>query len=796
MERAEKTKILQELSEESLISNVLVPLFESLGFRDVRYSHPVLRFGSDIVYWSQDEFSNLIYTGVIIKGTKITHNDINNVVRQLAEAFDEPFTDLNDGKEKQITRVIVITTKGITGKAKNALMVPLRNLMLDRLVVVIDGNKLVDLIEEYLSLFFWNQYEYFNKYFHAMKSEFEIINDVSAIGQREPIQLEEIYVSLKVNEFREAIPHEEVYRESQMHEERQKEERIFDADDVVKKFDKVVIVGAPGSGKTTLLKHLALKFCRENLEKQERIVVPILIKLKEFLESGKNLRDYINEVFARFDFPEAKDFIEDDLKEGKCLILLDGFDELATVEKQMEITNRIEGLTQKYHKNRIIVTSRTAGYHGELKEFQELQIKEFDDQQIGKFIMNWFGSTDPAKAASMNKIIKENGRIRALARNPLMIAIIAIIYEEDRELPQRRVELYQRSVEVLLDKWDIKKRIKNKYDAKAKEKILRELALEAHCSEIKSFTKEKILEKFTEYLPEVHISTDKAEDVLKEIVERNALLKEVSIGLYEFLHLSFQEYLAALELREKRDYQTLLKHLYEPWWGEIVLLFAGFDRDATDLILKIEEKEKEDKQFKEDIFYSNLMLKGKCIADADYTDKKVREKIVDDLWHLYEYGEFFLLRKRAMNVLALIRPDSIIDSTTKKLRDEDRGVRERAAHALGNIGSEKAIDPLIRALGDEDSYVRERAAHALGNIGSEKAIDPLIRALGDEDSYVRERAAHALGNIGSEKAIDPLIRALGDEGEYLLWKVKDAAFESLEKICWKTRKRIITGISK
>ncbi len=48
--------------------------------------------------------------------------------------------------------------------------------------------------------------------------------------------------------------------------------------------------------------------------------------------------------------------------------------------------------------------------------------------------MNWFGQADE-KAKSMSKAIRENERIKALARTPLMVAIIAVIYEEDRKLP-------------------------------------------------------------------------------------------------------------------------------------------------------------------------------------------------------------------------------------------------------------------------------------------------------------------------------------------------------------------------
>jgi predicted NACHT family NTPase len=122
-----------------------------------------------------------------------------------------------------------------------------------------------------------------------------------------------------------------------------------------------------------------------------------------------------------------------------------------------------------------------------------LRLIEFDDEQIELFITNWFGKTSPEKTRPMIETIQKNKNIKALARNPLMISIIAIIYEEERHLPQRRVELYKLCIDVLLNRWDLKRKIKNKYDEKAKEKILRKIALEFHILEKRTFTKDEVL---------------------------------------------------------------------------------------------------------------------------------------------------------------------------------------------------------------------------------------------------------------------------------------------------------------
>ena len=813
MDKEEKLRMLQSLSEKELTKKFLIPLYESkdMGFQNVRYTHRKLEFGKDVICYKEDEYGKRVYTAVQVKKTKITTNDIDGLLRQTSEAFGEQFTDAIDGKKRSIDKFVLLTSNEFLEEAKDSFWASLRDTNRDKLVTCIDGNQLIKLLDKHLPSAFWDEYDLFNKYFNAMRQDFTTIKDVTAIGQKEPMSLEEIYVSLRVSEeveVRELPPEQEwkIFDEKQAdgHEQEALQQRdrakVVDADRAIADYKRLVIVGDPGSGKTTLLKHLALKWCKENLERQERLSVPIPIVLQQLADSNKGVREYIDAVFEKYEFPNAKKWLETDLKAGKCRLLLDGFDELASKESQKKVAEEIERFIQKYKKVPVLVTSRIVGYHDELRGFTKAELLEFDDDQIGRFTENWFGQKDHERAKSMLAAITSNDQIKALARNPLMIAIIAIIYEEDRKLPERRADLYQRCVEVLLSKWDVQKRLKNRFGADKKEFILRKLAFYGHTNNKRIMTQEEVRTQILEHFPRLGLEEKDLAPFLEEIWQRSFLLRQISMDSCDFLHLSFQEYFTALELT-KRDDATdiILSHLDEPWWEEPILLYAGISKDASALIRTIREK------VPEDIFYSNLLLCGKCITDADFTDPSLKEQISGELYELYETGRFELLTYSAIKVLGRIKPDKIIDDLIdnlntgdsyvrgnaadflgmissekviepllKALTDKNIDVRKRAAYALERIGSEKAIEPLLKALTDEKSYVRWSAADALGMIGNEKAIEPLIKALTDEKGSVRGRAAYALGRIGSEKAIEPLLKALTDEKSYVGGKASGA----------------------
>ena len=238
---------------------------------------------------------------------------------------------------------------------------------------------------------------------------------------------------------------------------------------------KAVILGAPGSGKSTLVSYFAVMLAQGNtkdLGLDSNIDwLPIVIEIRDFERNlHLNFLEYLHQ-FAESNLTTNKlpeDFFKHWLERGNALILLDGIDEVASNRQRYRVVERIKSFLNQYNRNIAIITSRPSGYKRDFfstTEFPHYQLQPFDDEKIEQFINHWYDSRiiDPQEAArckeTLRKALADSDRIKLLAKNPLLITIIALIHRYQAYLPKERHKLYDKAVETLLTSWDANKDI-------------------------------------------------------------------------------------------------------------------------------------------------------------------------------------------------------------------------------------------------------------------------------------------------------------------------------------------------
>jgi predicted NACHT family NTPase len=372
--------------------------------------------------------------------------------------------------------------------------------------------------------------------------------------------------------------------------------------DAVKKYPKLMILGKPGAGKTTFLKHLAIE-CIGGMFQAERI--PLFITLKDFAEMPKqpDLLDYLIQLFSSYGFASNDTSVEQLLKQGNLLILLDGLDEVRESDSS-RVLQQIHHFAKQFDGNQFVITCRIAAREYTFEQFTEVEIADFDAQQIAYFANRWFsGKDDRVKAERFIQKLKKDKPIRELATNPLLLTLLCLVFEESGSFPSNRSELYKEGLDVLLKKWDAKRNIERdqvykKLSLKRKEDLLSQIALDTF-ERGDYFFKQKEVERYiTDYirnLPDANTDTEAlqldSEAVLKSIEAQHGLLVERARCIYSFSHLSFHEYFTARKIVEspnpqalEQALQSLVGHITEKRWREVFLLTVGMLPSADYLL--------------------------------------------------------------------------------------------------------------------------------------------------------------------------------------------------------------------
>jgi HEAT repeat protein len=718
------------------------------------------------------------------------------------------------------------------------------------------------------------------------------------------LPLEEVYVPLAGVEYgvrskeyevegTERLPHEAESLYSQPPPPYSRPSTRVDLADALRKHRRVVVLGDPGSGKTTLLKYIVLKFayaCRNREETTELgpVHFPILLSIAGYASARRAageplpILDYLSRYFAELGVGEVEQMIQARLASGRCILLLDGLDEVLSLDERTNVALEVDRLARTYGDNRFLVTSRIAGYNSAplLADFTPFVIQPFGLDEILGFARQWSrafeaaGYTSPpppeaearaaVQAENLVGAIKSHPAIQKLAANPLLLTLLALIYRQGTRLPHRRVDLYRLGVEALAETWNLARSLSGRpinlylgerqLDAHLVGRILAPVAFWMHVAQPGGLATRQALEAriagwFREKDVGVYHHTSEvgsyrdtplalAHDFLELIREQSGLLVERGLDQFGFMHLTFQEYLAARHVAAQRDPFALVQpHLHDPRWREVILLTAGLlgsfsEGWATDFVRAIRQANSP----YEEILHRDLFLACRSLADNVPLAPDLRESLLAQVLALWRETPYRKLREEISDLLAILGQSEAGPRVAWSLlpalsgEDEDTHTRARIAWAVWLLGwtdevviqqlqtalqvddenswvtsgmattegrlvikplmgqldqtDDTVVPKLLIALHHKAAYVRRMAVQGLGRLprADETAVRGLLVALHDEDTGVRGDAAEVLGVLGrADKVVaQALLSVLSDEDAY----VRACAAEALGRLGW------------
>ena len=376
--------------------------------------------------------------------------------------------------------------------------------------------------------------------------------------------------------------------------------RAMDPLDELERSRCITVLGDPGSGKSTLINWIAWRLAigaSRALPDAFRGAIPIVLVLREMeLTDVRTMHSLVNAFLARpvgEALRQRSDLLWSAAKQRRLVVLLDGLDEVSTEARRGVIEAIRDGL--RTFDLRVLCTSRLVGYEelpmrlpdrnsstirvgpdagrdgkstsDDSAHFPVHYILPFRDAEIARFALNWYRDQESSdRKAKLYRddfveAVFSSDSTRRLARTPNLLTMMAQVFRVRARLPNGRALLYSDIAQAYLESIDTARNIKDPFPWSRKLQWMAKIGFELqilrasgsdeglHVGEREVLVRrERVLGWLEAAVSESGepFSPEYARRYLDWIAKRSGLLLPRGEELFAFLHLSFQEYFAAV----------------------------------------------------------------------------------------------------------------------------------------------------------------------------------------------------------------------------------------------------------
>ena len=300
---------------------------------------------------------------------------------------------------------------------------------------------------------------------------------------------------------------------------------------------RLIFFGEGGVGKSTFFDKIAYDWAGGYSDVLNKYKLVFVLKMCALTQSSNLIEAIFDQLLAQ-DTDVSKDRLESFIVHDSdvVLILMDGFDELTTTMlSENEFGSILRALNGKTYRECCIgVTTRPS--HLERLTTKSLvqnpcihlKVLGFTKDDVKEYVRKFFGGNSEA----LIEVIKSSDVLSDLARSPMLLLLICIIWREDEALPSTMSHLYSKAVDYIFKRKD------HESDKETSEVLIKigEVALIGLLDpELKLAFPESAFEKNTLALA-LKVGILNSQRVFKNRKSHNSI---------QFLHKTFQELCAA-----------------------------------------------------------------------------------------------------------------------------------------------------------------------------------------------------------------------------------------------------------